>query len=850
MEELKESEKALMIQEEEESSSIFNLQFIYSSFIINWKWFLVSVLICFGIAAIYLRYATPVYRATASILVKDDTENRQSRSIKNTATLGIVTNSSGFENELELLKSKSLAIEAVTDLKLYTSYRLEGRVKDHLIYRTQPITVDMDMPHLNTLISNVDVEIERADKSSYNVSVKFFHNGKNFETRKEKIILPTVIRTKVGIITLVANGQYVGMLGSDRKMIATISNPTNVGTSYAYGLAVEALSKTTTIAVLSIQNAIPQRAIDYLRQLSIVYNRQANEDKNALALRTEEFINSRIAKIDNELGNTDGAIESYKRRNNMVSAQSYASNAMDKSSDYEEQLAQASTQIMLLNSIYEDINRPGGQHQTLPSNVGLSDQTATSLINEYNKIVLDRNRLLRTASEMSPAVQAYTSQLDDLMASIKSALLQARRNQELTRSALSERYSKFTGQLSQSPEQERVLTQIGRQQEVKSGLYLMLLQKREENSISIASTADKGKLIDEPSFSGQVFPNTTRIYLYALLAGLLIPLAFILLMEFVRYRIEGHEDVARLTRLPIVADVAIASETAKERADIVVHENKNNQMEEVFRSMRTNLQFMLKENQKVMLFTSTTSGEGKTFVAANVAVSFALLGKKVLLVGLDIRRPRLSQLFEIHNRKDGITNLLTHDDPSAETIREQIINSGVNDNLDILMAGPIPPNPAEMVARESLDNIFKNLREMYDYIIVDTAPIGLVTDTMTIARVADLTVYIARADYTPKNSILMLNKLAADEKLPNVSIVINGIDMTKRKYGYAYGYGKYGHYGKYGRYSRYGYSYGKYSNYGRYGRYGNYGAYGAYGSGYNNYSTSHYGNPNDDSIKK
>lgn len=851
MEEIKETEKKFLIQEEEDASSVFNLQFILSTFIINWKWFFVSIVMFMGLASIYMRYKSPVYVASASILVKDEADNSrpQAQSIKNAVNLGIMTNSAGFDNELELLKSKSLAIETVNDLKLYVNYKIEGRVKDHLIYRTQPVTVDMDMQHLNNLTSKVNVEIERTG-NKYNVSIKFAYDEHLYETRKEKITLPAVIRTKVGIVTVVPNGQYIGSLDSGKKLFAEISNPTNVGEAYANSIGVEPLSKTTTIASISIADKSPQRAIDYLRQLSIVYNRQANEDKNALAIRTEEFINTRIAKIDNELGNTDGAIESYKRRNNMVSTQSYASNALDKSSDYEEQLTKASTQIMLLNTIFEDINRPGTQYQTLPSNVGLTDQAATSLINEYNKIVLERNRLLRTASEMSPAVQAATSQLDDLLSSIRSALIQARRNQEITRSALSERYSKFTGQMAQSPEQERVLTQIGRQQEVKSGLYLMLLQKREENSISIASTADKGKLIDEPSFNGKVSPNGMKVYLIALIAALLIPMALFMLIEILRFRIEGHEDVARITRIPIIADVAIASDTAKERADIVVHENKNNQMEEVFRSMRTNLQFMLKEDQKVMLFTSTTSGEGKTFIAANLAVSFALLGKKVLLVGLDIRRPRLSQLFEIHDRKHGITNLLTHNDPSIETIEKEIISSGVNDNLDLLMAGPVPPNPTEIVSRESLDNIFNNLRKMYDYIVVDTAPIGLVSDTMSIARIADLTAYIARADYTPKASILMLNKLASEEKLPNVSIIINGIDMTKRKYGYAYGYGRYGNYGKYGRYSRYGYGYGKYSNYGRYGRYGNYGAYGAYGSGYNNYSNSHYGNPDDDSIKK
>lgn len=253
---------------------------------------------------------------------------------------------------------------------------------------------------------------------------------------------------------------------------------------------------------------------------------------------------------------------------------------------------------------------------------------------------------------------------------------------------------------------------------------------------------------------------------------------------------------------------------------------------------------MLKEEEKVIMFTSTTSGEGKTFTAANLAVSFALLGKKVLVMGLDIRKPRLTTLFELNKEKIGITNLLVHENPTREEILENITNSGINQYLDIMPAGPIPPNPAELVSRESLDKVFAILRKEYDYIIVDTAPVGLVTDTVVIARIADLTVYMCRADYTPKSSFELINSLSSQKKLPQICIVINGIDMSKKKYGYYYGYGKYGKYGRYGRYSGYGSKYGGYGSYGSYGS--TYTSYGAYG----NYSDSNYGNKNDDSIKR
>ena len=570
---------------------------------------------------------------------------------------------------------------------------------------------------------------------------------------------------------------------------------------------------------------------------------QANEDKNEIAMRTEQFINSRLEKINTELGATEGSLEATKRQYKIVNPEATGALGYTNTDQFTQKLADMDMQIELLHSLQQYMNEPSNKYQTLPSNVGLNDAAASTLINDYNKIVMERNRLLRSANENSPTITPLTAQLDDLSSSIRRAMTQVQRNAQIQRNSILQEYNRYSSMIYSSPEQERVLNQIGRQQEVKSGLYLMLLQKREENSISLAATADKGKLIDDPVSLGQISPKKSIILLIALVIGLAIPAIVLFLINFFRYKIEGHEDVARLTTLPIIGDVAIASETAKTKADIVVHENQNNVMEEVFRSIRSNIQFMLKEDRKVIMFTSTTSGEGKTFTAANLAVSFALLGKKVLVMGLDIRKPRLTNLFELKDKNIGITNLLVHDNPTHEDICANILNSGVNRNLDIMPAGPIPPNPAELVSRESLDNIFATLRKEYDYIIVDTAPVGLVTDTLMIARVADLTVYMCRADYTPKSSFEFINSLSAQKKLPQVSIVINGIDMSKKKYGYYYGYGKYGKYGRYGKSGSYGSKYGgdNGSNYGL-----NYSSYGAYG----NYSDSNYGNKKDDSIKR
>lgn len=839
------------IQENEEKSS-FDFATIYTALILNWKWFVLSLIICMGAAHIYLRYATPIYQSAAKLLIKDDEGSGSSfkggnNSIMSATNLGIISNSNGIDNEMEILKSRTLAQQTVYDLKLYVNYRHEGKLKDHILYGDQEVNIDMDLEHLKKLNAPMNLKITREGRN-YHVTGSYYVPIDNNSFNPEAVnidktfsALPATIGTRVGVVRFTQNGNY--MLRDGESLKATMIAPEIAAGKYVGNLNVTESSKTTTIVDLVLNDEIPQRAIDYLKQLAIVYNRQANEDKNEIAVRTEQFINQRLEKINAELGSTEGQLENYKKRNNMVELKTNATQAVANADQYAQKLSEANTQVALLDELTKYMNEPSNRHQPIPSNVGLSDASATSLINEYNKIALQRNQLLHSASENSPTVTPLTAQLDDLNSSIKRAMTQARAGLRIQRNSIAAQAGKYEGQINNTPEQERMLTQIGRQQEVKSGLYLMLLQKREENSISLAATADKGKLIDTPVFAGKVTPKNSIIMLIALILGLAIPAGILFLLEFFRYKIEGHNDVEKLTNLPIIADVAIASERAKTKADIVVHENKNNLMEEIFRSLRTNLQFLLKQHDKVIMFTSTTSGEGKTFIASNVAISFALLGKKVVLVGLDVRKPRLAELFEIDDHHHGITNLLVKDEVNWSDVKEQIIPSGINDKLDILMAGPVPPNPGELVTRESLDQTMEQLKEHYDYILIDTAPVGLITDTLALGRISNATVYVCRADFTQKASFGLINSLNMEKKLPNMSIVLNGVDLSKKKYGYYYGYGKYGKYGKYG-------NYGMYGNKGKYGykSYG-YGSYGSYGS-YGNYSKSRYGDINDDSVKK
>ena len=831
-----------------EAESAFSFRTIMAMFILNWQWFLLSMFICLCTALIYLRYASPVYQVSAKILIKDDNTRRRSNAnmLANMQELGSMTNSNGIENEVEILQSRILARDAVIDLKLYTDYKSKGRIKKTLLYKNQPVNVDIDSLHLAQMdkdlmtvgTKNIKLTMVYRD-GQYELKGQTLLNGRPSSEFEQTVnTFPTIIKTKYGTLTLTKNIRHE--LDAEEKEVengseyyVTIVPPMIVATSYARGLNVAPTSKMTSIAQLTLTDRDPNRGIDVLNQLTECYNRQANEDKNEIALRTEKFINERLTKIDAELGSTEDKLENYKKRNALTQLQMDATQTLQMSTQYETKLAEANTQVHLLDYLREYIDKPENMYKTIPSNVGMTDAASVRLIDSYNKTVQDRNRLLKAASEQAPQVQTQTAILDDLQASIRQALLQARRSADIQRQGVQNQYNKYQNRIGNSPEQERVLNQIGRQQEVKSGLYLLLLQKREENSISLAATANKGKMIDEPEFNGKVSPKSAIIMLAALVLGLAIPFAILYLLQLLQFRIGGHDDLVKMTRLPIISDVPVASDSVKSAAGIVVQANKNNQIDEVFRSLRTNVQFMMKEDEKIILFTSSISGEGKTFIAANLAMSFALLGKKVVLCGLDIRKPALGRLFDVKDRQQGVTTLLSKNRVTEEDLMDQLSPSAVNDNLDLLLAGPTPPNPTELLARDNMRQIIELLKQRYDYIILDTPPIGLVSDTMQLTKYANVCCYICRADYTPKSNIELLNTLSAEGKLPNTGLVLNGVDMSKKKYGYYYGYGKYGKYGRYG-YGRYGY--------GRYG-YGNYGNYG-------NYANSHYGNKNDDSIKK
>ena len=593
-----------------------------------------------------------------------------------------------------------------------------------------------------------------------------------------------------------------------RRITAKINSPMKVARVYCENLTIEPTSKTTSVAVISLKNSSLQRGQDFINQLLEMYNRNTNNDKNEIAQKTAEFIDERIDIISKELGNTEANLENFKRNAGITDLTSEAQIALTGNAEYEKKRVENRTQISLLEDLRKYIR--GNEYEVLPSNVGLQDAALVATIERYNEMLVERKRLLRTSTENNPAIVNLDTSIRAMKSNVQATLDGTLQGMLITKADLDREANRFSRRISDAPGQERQFVSIARQQEIKAGLYLMLLQKREENAIALAATANNAKIIDEAIADDiPVSPKRKIIYLIALVLGVGIPVGIIYLIGLTKFKLEGRADVEKLTTVPIVGDIPLTDEKNEKDGSIAVFENQNNLMSETFRNIRTNLQFMLQNDKKVILVTSTVSGEGKSFISANLAISLSLLGKKVVIVGLDIRKPGLNKVFRLSTKEKGITLYLANPDTDLMSLVQP---SDVNKNLSILPGGTVPPNPTELLARDGLDKAIEILKKNFDYVILDTAPVGMVTDTLLIGRVADLSVYVCRADYTHKVEYTLINELAEEKKLPNICTVINGVDLKRRKYGYYYGYGKYGKYYGYGKRYGYGYGYGQENN--------------------------------------
>lgn len=798
-------------ESKEENIDVKELLFKY---LIHWPWFVGTVVACLIAAWVYLYMSTPVYTISATVLIKDDKKGGSAGMLSGLESLGLdgmVSSSQNIDNEIEVLHSKTIAKEVVEDLGLYISYTDEDEFPSRNIYKTSPVQVSLTPQEADLLEEPMIVEMTLQPQGSIDVNVKI--GDDEYQKHFEK--LPAVFPTERGTLAFFLPPDSVlsskrtleettDSEKTTRNITATINKPLAVAKGYCKNMTIEPTSKTTSVAVISLKNSNVQRGKDFINKLLEMYNINTNNDKNEVAQKTAEFINERISIISKELGSTEKDLESFKRGAGITDLTSDAQIALTGSAEYEKKRVENQTQINLLQDLQKYMQNEG--YEVLPSNIGLQDVNLAAAINRYNEVLVERKRLLRTSTENNPTIINLDTSISAMKENVQVSLDRVLRGLFITKADLDREANRYSRRISEAPGQEREFVSIARQQEIKAGLYLMLLQKREENAITLAATANNAKIIDDAiADEAPVSPKGKMIYLIALVLGVGIPVGVIYLLELTKFKIEGRSDVEKLTSVPIVGDIPLTDE---KQGAIAVFENQNNLMSETFRNIRTNLQFMLENDKKVILVTSTVSGEGKSFISANLAISLSLLGKKVVIVGLDIRKPGLNKVFNIPKKEQGITQYLANPE---KNLMDLVQLSDVSKNLYILPGGTVPPNPTELLARDGLDKAIETLKKNFEYVILDTAPVGMVTDTLLIGRVADLSVYVCRADYTHKNEYTLINELAENNKLPNLCTVINGLDLKKRKYGYYYGYGKYGKYYGYGKRYGYGYGYGEQS---------------------------------------
>jgi len=799
-------------ESKEENIDVKELLFKY---LIHWPWFVGAVVACLIAAWVYLHMSTPVYNISATVLIKDDKKGGSAGMLSGLESLGLdgmVSSSQNIDNEIEVLRSKTIVKEVVEDLGLYISYTDKDEFPSRNMYKTSPVQVSLTPQEADLLEKPMTVEMTLQPQGSIDVNVKI--GDDEYQKHFEK--LPAVFPTDKGTLAFfltpdsVLSSKRTSEETTDsekttRNITATINKPLAVAKAYCKNMTIELTSKTTSVAVISLKNSNVQRGKDFINKLLEMYNINTNNDKNEVAQKTAEFINERISIISKELGSTEKDLESFKRGAGITDLTSDAQIALTGSAEYEKKRVENQTQINLLQDLQRYMQNEG--YEVLPSNIGLQDVNLAAAINRYNDVLVERKRLLRTSTENNPTIINLDTSISAMKENVQVSLDRVLRGLFITKADLDREASRYSRRISEAPGQEREFVSIARQQEIKAGLYLMLLQKREENAITLAATANNAKIIDEAiADDAPVSPRSKITYLIALILGVGIPVGVIYLLELTKFKIEGRADVEKLTSAPIVGDIPLTDE---KQGAIAVFENQNNLMSETFRNIRTNLQFMLENDKKVILVTSTVSGEGKSFISANLAISLSLLGKKVVIVGLDIRKPGLNKVFNIPRKEIGITQYLANPE---NNLMDLVQLSDVSKNLYILPGGTVPPNPTELLARDGLDKAIETLKKNFDYVIMDTAPVGMVTDTLLIGRVADLSVYVCRADYTHKNEYTLINELAEKDKLPSLCTVINGLDLKRRKYGYYYGYGKYGKYYGYGKRYGYGYGYGEQSH--------------------------------------
>ena len=766
------------IRENKNSKESTSFNAIIMRFIRNWKWFVLGFLVALCLGFLYLRIATPTYKVSSSLIMKDTWySGSPSENIDDQLNFALSGGSTNVANELLVMQSQTLIRKVINKLNLHTSYFVKNRFKETDLYTNSPVIVSMNQNDLDTLSQRITLNIEMIDQK--NLKVSGLVNRLSFDTIFTK--LPVLLPTPAGNISF---SERKGTSFIEKPIRVEIQNPYATTKMYRAKLSINPASEFAFVLNLSLLTPSPSKGKDFLNMLVEIYNNESIQDNKMETVNTQAFINERIQIINEYIVEVEQDVEEYKSEHGLTHFQSDVKRNMQAGDKYEQQLVQIGTQLDIVNSLNEYVNDSKNANKTIPSNLGitdakLADAMLAATTNEYNQLLIERKRLSKSMTEDNPVLIKLNEQISGLHKNIVSFINSVQQGLNIQRRDALKQANLYGIRISNIPTQEKEFKGISRDQQLKTSLFLTLLQMREENALLLAAMSNNAKVLDEPMLEGKVAPRSMIVLLIALLLGVLIPSGIISLIDMLQYKIQNRADVDRITQVPILAEIP----HYKGEGSIAVKENETKEIDEAFRLARTNLMLNLDPKNKVVIFTSTVSGEGKTFIAINTAVSMALLNKKVLLVGIDLRIPRIKEYMNLKT-DDGLTLFLSGFESKIDNL---IVPSVIHPNLDVLPAGPIPPNPAELLTRSTLDNLFATLREKYDYIFIDSAPSAQVTDTLIINRVSDATVYVCRANYSSKANIRFANELMQKGKLNNMLLVINEVSEYQISYGYGYG---------------------------------------------------------------